>query len=87
MSLQIFHILVNVYDFLSVMIHLCHEGLNCLGEIRELLLNDSFIFLEMLLYMGKELLEVLLIIQNKLVDDSFVKLIAWELIGISFYND
>ena len=87
MSLQVLHVLVNVYDLLLVLVHLTHEGLNGLGEFRELLLDDGFVLLEMLLDVSEELLEVLLVIQDQLVNDSFVKLITGKFIRISLDYD
>jgi hypothetical protein len=80
MALQVFHVLVNVNYFLFVLVNLAHEGLNRLGKLRIIFLDNRFILLVVLLDVSEELLEVKFVIQDKLVDYCLVELIAWELV-------
>lgn len=84
MSLEVLHVLINVYDLRAVRLNLLHEALNQLSELGVLFLNKVLVFLVLPTDVGEELLKVLRIIHDQLVDYGLVKVNARELIGVTF---
>lgn len=59
MSFEVSHVLVDVDDFVLVLLHLQHERVNELGKVWIALPNGCFITLELAANMCEELLEML----------------------------
>lgn len=86
MSLEVPHILVNVDSLEAVLLQLSQETFHYLGEFLEILLDIGLILLVLPLDVYKELLEMVGIIHDQLVYDGLMKIDAWKLIGITFYD-
>lgn len=73
MLFQVLHVLIDIDNLRVVRIHLLHEAINDLGELRMLFINGSLFSLKLAANVGEELLEVLRVIHDELVNDGFVE--------------